>query len=55
MNIQMRVMDDMKSIKEIKNQIIKTPLIALPANAINGEKEKITKEGLNEYLSNHLI
>lgn len=55
MDINMPVMDGLTSLKLIRNyeQIsnIYTPIIALTANAIEGDKENYIKQGMDSYLS----
>ncbi|KIM04824.1 MAG: hypothetical protein KN64_05860 [Sulfurovum sp. AS07-7] len=56
MDIQMPVMDGVEATHEIINYEIEediphTPIIALTANALKGDRERFIKEGLDEYLS----
>ena len=55
MDINMPVMDGLETLKEIRKYEIETqkytPIIALTANAIDGDKEKYIKEGMDGYLS----
>jgi signal transduction histidine kinase/DNA-binding LytR/AlgR family response regulator len=55
MDINMPIMDGLTSLKLIRNyeQISNnhTPIIALTANAIEGDREKYIKEGMDGYLS----
>ncbi|XOB62994.1 ATP-binding protein [Campylobacterota bacterium DY0563] len=56
MDINMPVMDGIESFKAIRkyeqeNNLIETPVIALTANAIKGDKEKFLSLGMNGYLS----
>jgi CheY-like chemotaxis protein len=54
----MPVMDGVTALKHIRDYEIKTqkhtPIIALTANAINGDKEKYINEGMDNYLSKPL-
>jgi len=55
MDIQMPVMDGIEATHEIINYEIEeklthTPIIALTANALNGDKERFLEEGLDEYI-----
>ena len=51
-------MDGLTALKHIRDYEIKTqkhtPIIALTANAINGDKEKYINEGMDNYLSKPL-
>ncbi len=56
MDIQMPVMDGIEATKVIKkfedeNGLNKVPIIALTANALKGDRERLLKEGLDEYIS----
>ena len=51
MDINMPVMDGLKALKEIKSRGMKTPIVALTANAIAGDREKFLEEGFSEYLA----
>jgi PAS domain S-box-containing protein len=52
MDIQMPVMDGFEATKIIRESISKTlPIIALTANAINGDDQKCIAAGMNDYLS----
>ena len=56
MDIQMPVMDGIDATKEIKkyedeNNKNHTPIVALTANALKGDRERLIKEGLDEYIS----
>ncbi len=55
MDIQMPVMDGISTLNHIRNDEhgsnIKTPIVAVTALAIPGEKERLMKLGMNEYLS----
>tara|TARA_R110001583_G_scaffold174519_3_gene328956 strand:- start:374 stop:3175 length:2802 start_codon:yes stop_codon:yes gene_type:complete len=65
MDIQMPVMDGISALKAIRNDSYneKTPIIAVTAHALNGEKEKMQKQGFNAYMTkpidetmlNHII
>ena len=55
MDIQMPVMDGIEATHEIINYEIEEklehiPIVALTANALNGDKEKFISEGLDEYI-----
>jgi len=55
MDIQMPVMDGIEATHEIINyeveeKLTHTPIIALTANALNGDKERFLAEGLDEYI-----
>ncbi len=56
MDIQMPVMDGVEATHEIINyeieeQLTHIPIIALTANALNGDRERFMKEGLDEYIA----
>jgi PAS domain S-box-containing protein len=52
MDVQMPEMDGLQATKEIRENISKTtPIIALTALAIRGDKEKCKQAGMNDYLS----
>lgn len=55
LDINMPVMDGVEALKYIKiheqKLSIKTPIIALTANSIKGDKEKYLKYGMDDYLS----
>ena len=56
MDIQMPIMDGIEATKIIKkyedeNGLTKIPIIALTANALKGDRERLIKEGLDEYIS----
>lgn len=65
MDIQMPIMDGISTLKAIKRDTcnIKTPIIAVTAHALNGEKEKMQQQGFNAYMTkpidetmlNHII
>ena len=56
MDIQMPVMDGVEATHEIINYEIEeelkhTPIVALTANALNGDRERFISEGLDEYIA----
>lgn len=65
MDIQMPVMDGISTLKAIRKNSCnkKTPIIAVTAHALSGEKEKMQKQGFNAYMTkpidetmlNHII
>ena len=65
MDIQMPVMDGISTLKAIKRDTCnsKTPIIAVTAHALSGEKEKMQQQGFNAYMTkpidetmlNHII
>jgi len=55
MDIQMPVMDGVEATHEIINyeieeELTHTPIVALTANALNGDRERFMSEGLDEYI-----
>jgi len=65
MDIQMPIMDGITTLKAIRNDSCnrKTPIIAVTAHALSGEKEKMQQQGFNAYMTkpidetmlNHII
>ena len=56
MDIQMPIMDGIEATKRIKeyedkNGLKHIPIVALTANALKGDRERLLKEGLDEYIS----
>ncbi len=53
MDIQMPVMDGISALKEIKklSNNSNTPIIAVTAHALSGEKEKMHQQGFNAYMT----
>ena len=51
MDINMPVLDGIEATKVIRQKDISTPIIALTANALEGDKEKFLSIGMNDYLS----
>lgn len=53
MDIQMPVMDGISTLKAIKNETFNrdTPIIAVTAHALSGEKEKMQQQGFNAYMT----
>jgi two-component system sensor histidine kinase BarA len=54
MDIQMPIMDGISALKEIKklpNNNSNTPIIAVTAHALSGEKEKMHQQGFNAYMT----
>ena len=51
MDMQMPVMNGQKAVEEIRRRNIDTPVIAMTADAMEGEKERCLKFGCNAYLS----
>ena len=51
MDINMPVMGGTEAMKKIKELHITTPVVALTASAMDGDREKFLKEGFDDYLS----
>jgi signal transduction histidine kinase/CheY-like chemotaxis protein len=56
MDIQMPIMDGIKATEiikeyELNNNLEHTPIVALTANALKGDRERLLNEGLDEYIS----
>jgi len=51
MDIQMPVMNGFDAANKIREMGIKTPIIAVTANAVAGEKEKCIRAGMDDFLS----
>ena len=53
MDIQMPIMDGVTALKNIRANTFnnKTPLVAVTAHALSGEKEKLLQEGFNGYIT----
>jgi len=53
MDIQMPIMDGVTELKSIRANTFnnKTPMVAVTAHALSGEKEKLLQEGFNGYIT----
>lgn len=51
MDVNMPLMDGIEATKFIRQNDIKVPIIALTANAMEGDREKFLKAGMDSYLS----
>ncbi|WP_406610105.1 response regulator [Agarivorans sp. JK6] len=51
MDIQMPVLDGYSATKEIRLQGLDIPVIAMTANAMAGDRDKVIKAGMNDYIS----
>jgi signal transduction histidine kinase/DNA-binding response OmpR family regulator len=56
MDINMPIMDGVSAMKQIKtSQTLRAPIIALTANALEGDKERFLLDGFDGYLSKPII
>jgi len=55
MDIQMPILDGISATKAIRELGILTPIIALTANAIHGDKERFINAGMNDYLAKPIV
>ena len=55
MDIQMPILDGISATKAIRELGIETPIIALTANAIHGDKERFIEAGMDDYLAKPIV
>lgn len=55
MDIQMPILDGISATKAIRALDVTTPIIALTANAIHGDRERFIKAGMNDYLAKPIV
>jgi PAS domain S-box-containing protein len=51
MDIQMPLMDGYTATQKLRNENVTTPIIAMTANAMSGDKDKAIAAGMNDYIS----
>lgn len=51
----MPILDGISATKAIRDLGILTPIIALTANAIHGDKERFINAGMNDYLAKPIV
>ena len=51
MDMQMPNMDGLTATKEIRNRGVMTPIVAITANAMQGDRERCLQAGMNDFVS----
>ncbi|MDO4995705.1 MAG: ATP-binding protein [Bacilli bacterium] len=51
MDIMMPEMDGVETMKKLKNMSLKTPIVALTADAVEGSRERYLDEGFDDYVA----
>ena len=51
MDIMMPDMDGVETMKKLKNMSLKTPIVALTADAVEGSRERYLEEGFDDYVA----
>ena len=50
MDIQMPIINGLDTTRELRNKQVKTPIIAMTANALHGDREICINAGMDDYV-----